>query len=105
MTQQHFSEIVTFPVLCNVGLPLSYENTGNITPAQYEVNSGPFEEENFAISSQDEEKPSPTETATIRSLQTLPFFRRAAQTKFSQQLCSKVYSYHYSLLLEVLFPL
>ncbi|XP_073905624.1 regulator of microtubule dynamics protein 2 isoform X1 [Castor canadensis] len=66
MTQQHFSEIVTFPVLCNVGLPLSYENTGNITPAQYEVNSGPFEEENFAISSQDEEKPSPTETATIR---------------------------------------
>uniref|UniRef100_A0A8C6F9K9 Regulator of microtubule dynamics protein 2 n=1 Tax=Monodon monoceros TaxID=40151 RepID=A0A8C6F9K9_MONMO len=63
MLQHHPSQSVTFPVLCNVGFTSFYKNA---TPPQNGVTSDPFEDENNAISSKDEDKSSPNEIPKIR---------------------------------------
>lgn len=78
MLQHHPSQSVTFPVLRNVGFTSFYKNA---TPPQNGVTSDPFEDENNAISSKDEDKSSPNEIPEIRSPQTLPSLRRAAQIR------------------------
>lgn len=81
MLQHHASQSVTFPILHNVGFTSFYKNARSFTPPQNGVTSDPFEDENNAISSKDEDKSSPNEIPKIRSPQTLPSLRRAAQIR------------------------
>nr|XP_040127062.1 regulator of microtubule dynamics protein 2 isoform X1 [Ictidomys tridecemlineatus] len=64
MTQQSLSQ--TSPIFHKVGYSSSYKNSNSFALSQSEVTSGPFEEENISVSSQDEDKPSPIEIPKIR---------------------------------------
>uniref|UniRef100_A0A8D2DAC6 Regulator of microtubule dynamics protein 2 n=1 Tax=Sciurus vulgaris TaxID=55149 RepID=A0A8D2DAC6_SCIVU len=66
MTQQRLSQSVTPRVFHNVGYSSSYKNASSFALSQNEVTSGPFQEENISVSSQDEDKPSPIEIPKIR---------------------------------------
>ncbi|XP_025309933.3 regulator of microtubule dynamics protein 2 isoform X1 [Canis lupus dingo] len=64
--QQHPSQRVTSPVLCNVGFSSLYKNATRFIPPQNDVASDSFEDENIAISSQDEDRSSSIAIPKIR---------------------------------------
>ena len=82
MIPQHPSQSGTFPFLHKAGFSSSYKNSGCFIPPQSELTSGPFEDEDFAVLFQDEDRSSPIEIPKIRSPQTLPSLRRAPQIVF-----------------------
>lgn len=77
-THQHASQSLTSPVLRNFGFS-SFCKDGSFALCQNEVTSDPFEDENTAMSSQNEDQSSPIAIPKIRSPQTLPSLRKAAQ--------------------------
>lgn len=79
--QQHPSQRVTSPVLCNVGFSSLYKNATRFIPPQNDVASDSFEDENIAISSQDEDRSSSIAIPKIRSPQTFPSLRKVAQIR------------------------
>lgn len=68
-THQHASQSLTSPVLRNFGFS-SFCKDGSFALCQNEVTSDPFEDENIAMSSQDEDQSSPIAIPKIRSPQT-----------------------------------
>uniref|UniRef100_A0A8C3X3K1 Regulator of microtubule dynamics protein 2 n=2 Tax=Catagonus wagneri TaxID=51154 RepID=A0A8C3X3K1_9CETA len=66
MVQQPPAQSVTSFILHNTGFTLFYKNASSFTPSQNEVTSYPFEDENNAISSKDEDRSSPNEIPKIR---------------------------------------
>ncbi|XP_016803863.2 regulator of microtubule dynamics protein 2 isoform X3 [Pan troglodytes] len=66
MIPQHPSQSGTFPFLHKAGFSSSYKNSGCFIPPQSELTSGPFEDEDFAVLFQDEDRSSPIEIPKIR---------------------------------------
>uniref|UniRef100_A0A4X1T076 Regulator of microtubule dynamics protein 2 n=2 Tax=Sus scrofa TaxID=9823 RepID=A0A4X1T076_PIG len=66
VVQQPPAQSVTPIILHNTGFTSFYKNARSFTPSQNEVTSYPFEDENNAISSKDEDKSSPNEIPKIR---------------------------------------
>lgn len=89
VTQQRLSQSVTYPVIHNAGYSAFYKDASSFALSQSEVTSGPFEEENISVSSQDEDKPSPVEIPKIRSSWVILSWK-GSLNQISYQLHSRV---------------